>query len=219
MYKNINKIENKGYKMLRNFCYVLKNTKGNSKSNAVYVGYTNRPDRRIRQHNGEISGGAKYTTRRCHPQKPIPLPLSFSPMLTPLHSPLFREEEDKKEKERSWEFAILVTSPDEAFDKKTAMSLEWYMKPHRLYKIKTTRPSMARDAISKRIELMAYAITTNEKFTHLKFEIYVKGDYIENVRELISSFSNSQLSPNGRFTIHPIEDIESLEKLVQELSV
>ena len=211
--------------MLRNFCYVLKNTKGNSKSNAVYVGYTNRPDRRIRQHNGEISGGAKYTTRRCisFPQKPIPLPLSFSPMLTPLHSPLFREEEEKKgrdkEKERSWEFAILVTSPDEAFDKKTAMSLEWYMKPHRLYKIKTTRPSMARDAISKRIELMAYAITTNEKFTHLKFEIYVKGEYIENVRELISSSSNIPLSPNDRFSIHPIEDIESLEKLVQELSV
>ena len=196
--------------MLRNFCYVLKNTKGNSKSNAVYVGYTNRPDRRIRQHNGEISGGAKYTTRRCHP-----LPLSYSPMLAPLHSPLFREEE----KERSWEFAILVTSPDEAFDKKTAMSLEWYMKPHRLYKIKTTRPSMARDAISKRIELMAYAITTNEKFTHLKFEIYVKGEYIENVRELISSSSNIPLSPNDRFSIHPIEDIESLEKLVQELSV
>ena len=77
---------------------------------------------------------------------------------------------------------------------------------------------MARDAISKRIELMAYAITTNEKFTHLKFEIYVKGDYIDNVRELISS-SSSQLSPNDRFTIHPIEEIESLEKLVQELSV
>ena len=214
--------------MLRNFCYVLKNTKGNSKSNAVYVGYTNRPDRRIRQHNGEISGGAKYTTRRCHPlpQKPKPLPLSFSPMLAPLHSPLFREDEEEdhiakennKEKERSWEFAILVTSPDEAFDKKTAMSLEWYMKPHRLYKIKTTRPSMARDAISKRIELMAYAITTNEKFTQLNFEIYVKGEYIENVRELISSFSNSQLSPNDRFSIHSIEDIESLEKLVQQLS-
>ena len=77
---------------------------------------------------------------------------------------------------------------------------------------------MARDAISKRIELMAYAITTNEKFTHLNFEIYVKGEYIENVRELISSFSNSQLSPNDRFSIHSIEDIESLEKLVQQLS-
>jgi len=208
-------------KMLRNFCYVLKNTKGNgnSKSNAVYVGYTNRPDRRIRQHNGEISGGAKYTTRRCI-SFPLPVPLSFSPMLAPLHSPVFREEkgkENKENKERSWEFAILVTSPNDAFDKKTAMSLEWYMKPHRLYKIKTSRPSMARDAISKRIELMAYAITSNEKFTHLNFEIYVKSEYIENVRDLISTFSFS--NSNDRFTIQPIEDIESLEKLVQELSV
>lgn len=32
-------------------------------SNKTYVGYTNKPKTRIRQHNGLIKGGAKYTTR------------------------------------------------------------------------------------------------------------------------------------------------------------
>ena len=37
--------------------YILKEINGKK----TYVGYTNNLERRIRQHNGEIKGGAKYT--------------------------------------------------------------------------------------------------------------------------------------------------------------
>jgi structure-specific endonuclease subunit SLX1 len=42
------------------YCYILRNTDEKYK-NLTYNGYTNNPKRRLRQHNGYISGGAKYT--------------------------------------------------------------------------------------------------------------------------------------------------------------
>lgn len=41
------------------FCYIIAHTNGRS----TYNGYTNNLERRLRQHNGEIKGGAKATTR------------------------------------------------------------------------------------------------------------------------------------------------------------
>jgi putative endonuclease len=38
----------------------------NTNSNKTYIGITNNITRRIRQHNNEICGGAKYTTRNIN---------------------------------------------------------------------------------------------------------------------------------------------------------
>lgn len=43
-------------------CYLLKSLKPGF-TNRTYFGYTKNPVRRLRQHNGEIVGGAKYTTK------------------------------------------------------------------------------------------------------------------------------------------------------------
>lgn len=42
-------------------CYCLVNP---APTTRTYIGMTNNPVRRIRQHNGEIKGGARYTSRR-----------------------------------------------------------------------------------------------------------------------------------------------------------
>ena len=43
-------------------CYLLRSV-ASARSGASYVGFTTHPKRRIRQHNGEIKGGAKHTRR------------------------------------------------------------------------------------------------------------------------------------------------------------
>lgn len=44
------------------YCYILKSI-NNKHKNKTYNGSTNNPKRRIRQHNGIIKGGAKYTSK------------------------------------------------------------------------------------------------------------------------------------------------------------
>jgi predicted GIY-YIG superfamily endonuclease len=53
-------------------CYVLESRDGR----LTYVGYTNSILRRIRQHNGIISGGAKYTSR-CRPWNVLAIVCGF----------------------------------------------------------------------------------------------------------------------------------------------
>jgi len=45
------------------FCYILRNTQPKY-PRSTYNGATNNPHRRLRQHNGEINGGAKVTTQK-----------------------------------------------------------------------------------------------------------------------------------------------------------
>jgi len=44
------------------YCYILKNNDIKD-LNKTYNGFTNKPERRIRQHNQEIKGGARYTKK------------------------------------------------------------------------------------------------------------------------------------------------------------
>lgn len=45
------------------YCYILRSLNSSFQNN-TYVGKTNNPTRRIRQHNGEIVGGAKATSSK-----------------------------------------------------------------------------------------------------------------------------------------------------------
>lgn len=46
--------------MTQHYTYIL----WNDLNEKTYNGYTTHPSRRLRQHNGEIKGGAKFTTRQ-----------------------------------------------------------------------------------------------------------------------------------------------------------
>lgn len=48
--------------MQSHYCYILRNHYEPDK-NRTYNGYTNNPNRRMRQHNQEIKGGAVYTKK------------------------------------------------------------------------------------------------------------------------------------------------------------
>jgi predicted GIY-YIG superfamily endonuclease len=75
------------------FCYALMNNSGRT-----YVGYTVDPVRRLRQHNGELSGGAKRTRG------------------------------DVTTSGGSWTHLFVVAVESPAFDAHQGLSLEWHLK-------------------------------------------------------------------------------------------
>ena len=81
----------------RYFCYILKN----DKDNHTYVGCTNDLINRLRRHNCEIVGGARFTTNRC------------------------------KKMNCKWSYFYIVGSDQDIFDKHMALSLEWHIKHKR----------------------------------------------------------------------------------------
>ena len=79
------------------YCYILYNLRNNK----TYNGSTNNLARRIRQHNGEIKGGAKFTTA----------------------------DAKKSADHTHWKWlAICACEDQETFDKIRALSLEWHIK-------------------------------------------------------------------------------------------
>lgn len=77
------------------YVYVITN------NNKSYVGSTNNLQRRIRQHNCEIKGGAKYTT-----------------------SVINSKQVNGKQENNKWQYKIIIGT----FDHKTALSFEWHLK-------------------------------------------------------------------------------------------
>jgi predicted GIY-YIG superfamily endonuclease len=77
-----------------NYCYILYN----DQNNLTYNGYTNDLNRRLRQHNCEIKGGAKFTTNICI------------------------------KRQVKWKFLAIISSLDPDFSQKKALSLEWSIK-------------------------------------------------------------------------------------------
>lgn len=59
---NSTNVDNNTNKNAKWYCYILRNLTEVHK-NRTYNGFTNRPKNRLRQHNGELKGGARYTSK------------------------------------------------------------------------------------------------------------------------------------------------------------
>jgi predicted GIY-YIG superfamily endonuclease len=123
----------------QNYCYILYNRC----SNKTYVGYTNNPKRRIRQHNGELSGGARYTTSA----------IANSPVVNP------------------WDFAVIITTSD-AFEKRTALSLEWYIK------YVSRKAHLKKGTLLNRLNALVTCLMM-EKYSGNDFVLYVNDSCID----------------------------------------
>lgn len=99
--------------MSQQYCYILYN----AHNACTYVGYTNNPDRRLRQHNGHLKGGARYTTSQL--------------------------AKTGKEEQDPWRFLLIISSSNPTFTKCKALSLEWHIK-HETRKQKSNSPTYRR---------------------------------------------------------------------------
>lgn len=134
-----------------NYCYILYNASDNT-----YNGFTNNLERRLRQHNCIIKGGAKCTSGRG-----------------------------------PWEYLAIITSDDESFTKRRALSLEWHIKyPTN----KRPRPREYNGPLGRLASLPL--VLENPKFADLDFRVYVKPEYLDaSIQALplnISALSNKR---------------------------
>lgn len=132
-------------------CYLLVANKGE----CTYNGYTNNLQKRLRQHNGEISGGARSTN---------------------------------KEGKRPWKCFLYITSDDPTFDKKRALSLEYYI---RYPSGRTRRPVEFRGPLG-RIKALPLSLQ-HDKFRDTLFTAHVSPDYLDHVREALANTANCSI--------------------------
>lgn len=136
-----------------NYCYIL----FNERTNCTYNGYTTDLQRRLRQHNKEIKGGARYTTSRI----------------------------DRVGRWQF--LAHITTPSEESlsttFTKRTALSLEWHI---RYPTNKRPRPKQYNGPLG-RIQSLPLAINNPKFAHIPHFLITVHPKYLDVTRELFAS--------------------------------
>jgi predicted GIY-YIG superfamily endonuclease len=142
---------------MHNFCYVLINNE-----QKTYVGYTNNYSRRIKQHNGILKGGAKYTLQAL--------------------AKLCNKQSNNTE----WKYLVLLTSTDTNFTKNIALSLEWWIK-HPLGKKYKTKEFCGPYG---RINSICHVLCKS-KFKDIinDLQIYLHDDYIHASKTLLDSLN------------------------------
>lgn len=128
------------------FCYALRCDIGGNVRVRSYVGYTVDPIRRLRQHNGEIKGGAKRTTRAVRNGV-----AQRGEAADGVASPL-----------PAWRFVFVIQVDESAarsWCPHTALSLEWHLKGLRRKWRGTRDKGGASSSVARRIELLKHALS------------------------------------------------------------
>jgi hypothetical protein len=176
------KVYETGDNFSEHICYILTN----DSDDRTYNGYTNNPKRRLRQHNGEIKGGARYTSRPLRP------------------SSSSSSKEFGEDRRRHWKFLALIESPQ--FSHTSALSFEWHLKyPTN----KRPRPKHF-DGANGRLEGLVLALR-HRKFDEFKFRVSVDEAYTDMFRHMIRRItltndqeSSSSSSLSGRVYVQPM---------------
>jgi predicted GIY-YIG superfamily endonuclease len=138
----------------KHFCYILFDKFG-----YTYNGYTNNKKRRIRQHNQEIKGGAKYTTKKQ----------SFT--------------KDKYH----WKYILSISSDDQRFDYRKALSMEWFIKNP------TSKRTRCKRTPINRIDSLTH-VFKNKKFEDIHFDLYMHQEcFFEPIRKSLEETNNVTL--------------------------
>ena len=167
------------------YCYALVNTS----DGRTYVGYTVDPARRLRQHNGQISGGAWSTAR--------------SNRVTGLTG-----------QPGCWRFIFVVTVEEgtsSPFTKNAALSLEWHLKRRRPTFKGGGRSGMRERGVALRLVCLQEALA-HRKFARFagRFVVFAAPDQLDAVwAALVGSWAEGCLG-QGRVSwiVLPLESAE-----------